>query len=151
MEQQIKQITRSLKIQYTLFWLLPLFLVVAGETELFPVGLCAGDAQIQYIWGTIGVLVAIVCVPLSLKLFSIALKRKMSESDFPIALENYLFWSGIRLGILELAVLLNLIVYYLTLDNLGGLCALIALTASAFCLPGEKRLREELNIASDNN
>ena len=32
------------------------------------------------------------------------------------------------------------------LSTTGLLCALIALTASLFCLPGEERLRRELHI-----
>ena len=47
---------------------------------------------------------------------------------------------------LEAAVIINILTYYLTLSNTGLLCALITLTASLFCIPGEKRLREELHI-----
>lgn len=36
--------------------------------------------------------------------------------------------------------------YYGMLSTTGLLCALIALTASLFCLPGEERLRRELHI-----
>lgn len=45
---------------------------------------------------------------------------------------------------LEAAVVINILTfYYLTLGSLGLLCALITVTASLFCIPGDKRLREE--------
>lgn len=144
-----KQIAQKLKIQYGLFWLLPALLVAGCETDLLPVGWHAGDARMLYIWETIGILTAFVCVPLALKLFSVVLKKKINEVHLTEALSGYVFWSGIRLGILELAVLFNLIVYYLTLSNVGAFCALIALTASVFCLPGEKRMRQELHITTE--
>ena len=47
---------------------------------------------------------------------------------------------------MEFVVVFNLAGYYFTLSSTGALCALIGLTASFFCLPGEKRLRAELHI-----
>jgi hypothetical protein len=40
-------------------------------------------------------------------------------------------------------------VYYTTLSSIGGLCAFIALIASLFCIPGEKRVAEELKQVED--
>lgn len=40
----------------------------------------------------------------------------------------------------------RLFTYYIMLSSTGALCALIGLTASLFCLPGEGRLRKELHI-----
>lgn len=150
MENKIDKTLKTLKVQFFLFWLIPILLFVAYETNLLGVGTYADDPQMQYVWETIGILVAIACVPLALKLFSIVLKKKIDEVSFPAALSKYQLWSGIRLGILEFAALLNIVVYYFTLNNIGGLCALIAMTASLFCFPGEKRMREELNIITDD-
>lgn len=147
MEKKIKQVVQNLKIQYVLFWLVPVILLILFETNVFNIGIYADDPTQQYIWETAGILIAIGLVPLSLKLFSVILKKKIDQQPFPVALKQYLYWSTIRLAILEIAVLLNILVYYFTLNNVGGLCALLALTASIFCLPSEKRLREELNIA----
>ena len=136
-------------MQYYLFWILPVLFVVAYETDFLPVGLYADDPRMMYIWETVGILTAIVCVPLALKLFSIVLKKKIDEVHLTEALSRYILWSGVRLAILEVAVLLNIFVYYLTLSNVGAFCGLIAVTASVFCLPGEKRMREELNITTE--
>ncbi|ERI85484.1 hypothetical protein HMPREF1981_01658 [Bacteroides pyogenes F0041] len=146
MKKQIKRAVRSLNISYIFFWVLPAFLMGAGELELMPVGGLADDAEAVYYLETIGILLTAVCVPLSLKLFSMVLKNKINELTVTLALKRYVLWSIVRLGILEVVVLFNLLCYYLTLSNTGNLCMLIGLTASLFCLPGEKRLRNELHI-----
>ena len=38
MEEQIKRAVRNLNISYIFFWVLPAFLLGAGEFELLPVG-----------------------------------------------------------------------------------------------------------------
>lgn len=149
MKKQIKRAVRSLNISYIFFWVLPAFLMGAGELELMPVGGLADDAEAVYYLETIGILLTAVCVPLSLKLFSMVLKNKINELTVTLALKRYVLWSNVRLGILEVIVLFNLLCYYLTLSNTGNLCMLIGLTASLFCLPGEKRLRNELHISEE--
>ena len=93
-----------------------------------------------------GILLTALCVPLALKLFSLVLKKKIDYMTIPLALKRYVQWSMVRLGLLEAAIILNVLCYYLTLSNTGNLCMLIGLTASLFCLPSEKRLRNELHI-----
>ena len=144
-----KLIVRNLTIQYILFWALPLLLAVAYETGFLTVGLYADSPSDIYVWETAGILTAICCIPLALKLFSFVLRKKIDGADLEKALSGYVFWNGVRLGILEIAVLLNAFVYYLTLSNVGAFCGLMALTASLFCLPGEKRVREELNLSEE--
>ena len=123
MEEQIKRAVRNLNISYVFFWVLPAFLLGAGEFDLLPVGALVDNPQATYYMETAGILLTALCVPLALKLFSL-----------------------VRLGLLEVAIVLNVLCYYLTLSNTGNLCMLIGLTASLFCLPSEKRLRNELHI-----
>ncbi|MDR3119384.1 MAG: hypothetical protein LBU44_08240 [Mediterranea sp.] len=146
----LKQTVRKLKKQYALFWLLPVLLAAAFEVGLLSEGLCTGNPQMMYAWETAGILIALVCVPLSLKLFGLALKKKIGRSRTAETLSRYVFLSGVRLGILEAAVLPNILVYYLTLSNIGIFCSLISLTASVFCLPSEKRMCEELNLTNED-
>lgn len=146
METEIKHTLKTLYIQYLLFALIPLLLAVAYETDILPVGLCAGDAKMQYILETIGILVVIACVPAALMLRRFMQKREIQNAATPSVLKRYVYLCAMRLSLLEIAVVLNIIVSYATLTNLGGFCVLMALTASAFCLPGKKRLYAELNI-----
>lgn len=149
MEEQIKRAVSSLNISYVFFWVLPAFLLGAGEFELIPVGTLADNVQATYYFETIGILLTAACVPLSLKLFSLVLKKKIDHMTITLALKRYVQWSIVRLGLLEVAIVLNLLCYYLTLSSTGNLCMLICLTASLFCLPSEKRLRNELHITKE--
>ena len=151
MEEQIKRAVRNLNISYVFFWVLPAFLLGAWEFELIPVGSIEGNVQATYYFETIGILLTALCIPFSLKLFSLVLKKKIDNMTITLALKRYVQMSIVRLGILEIAIIVNLLCYYLTLSSTGNLCMLIGLTASLFCLPSEKKLRNELHISKDED
>lgn len=109
-------------------------------------GAYADDVRTTYYAETLSILLAAACVPLSLKLFAWVLYRRIDRAGIARALQLYVFWSGIRLVLLALPLMAGFLTYYGMLSTTGLLCALIALTASLFCLPGEERLRRELHI-----
>lgn len=146
MEEQIKKAAACVKTTFAYFWLLPILLVILGETGGDWVGMYAGDTRASYFAETLTILLAACCVPASLKLFSWVLVRKIDVVAIPEALRLYTFWSGVRLALLAVPVLAGFLTYYMMMSNTGALCALIALTASLFCFPGEERLRKELHI-----
>jgi len=146
MDEKLKRIILHLQIQYAVFIFFVLLLGISYEMEWLPTGLYAIDPRMQYILETVGILVTIAFVPFSLKLYSRVYTRYIQNAPLLKALKLYELWSSIRLLLLVVAVLLNIVVYYLTLDNIGGLCALIGITASLFCLPGENKMRKEMNI-----
>ena len=45
MEEQIKRAVRNLNISYVFFWVLPAFLLGAGEFDLLPVGALVDNVQ----------------------------------------------------------------------------------------------------------
>ena len=141
MEEKIKRAASRVKMSFVYFWLLPVFLVIFGETGGAWVGLYAGDVRAAYFAETITILLTALSVPASL-----VLVRKIDAVSISDALRLYVLWSGVRLALLAIPVVAGFLTYYMVLSNKGVLCALIALTASLFCLPGEKRLREELHI-----
>ena len=132
MEEQIKRAVRNLNISYVFFWVLPAFLLGAGEFDLLPVGALVDNVQATYYFETIGILLTALCVPLALKLFSLVLKKKIDYMTIPLALKRYVQWSMVRLGLLEAAIILNVLCYYLTLSNTGNLCMLIGRYETVF-------------------
>ena len=54
MEEQIKRAVRNLNISYVFFWVLPAFLLGAGEFDLLPVGALVDNAQATYYLETAG-------------------------------------------------------------------------------------------------
>lgn len=150
MDIQIKAVTRTMQIQYAFYITIAILLVGLYQSDLILEGTYAGDFGMQYILETIGILTTIALVPLSLKIFSVKLNKKIKMAGFENALKLYRQWSSVRLMIIAFITYLNIMIYYMTLNSIGGLCALIGLTASIFCLPGERKLREELNLVTKN-
>ena len=84
MEEQIKRIVKSQKVQYISFWIIPLLLVLLGEAGVLPVGIKADNVRAVYVFETVGILMTAVCIPLSLKLFSFVLTKKIDQLTFPV-------------------------------------------------------------------
>lgn len=146
MEEKIKRVASRTKMMFICFWILPVFLVLLGELDGEWVGVYAGDVRAAYFAESVTILLTALLVPVSLKLFSWVLDRRIDVATLPDALRLYALWSGVRLALLAVPVLAGFLTYYVMMSNQGALCALIALTASLFCLPGENRLRKELHI-----
>ncbi|MCD8182445.1 MAG: hypothetical protein LUE99_04375 [Bacteroides sp.] len=146
MEDKIKRVAARVKMMFVYFWLLPVFLVIFGETGGEWVGMYAGNVRAAYYAETLAILSTAICVPVSLKLFSWMFVKKIDVVTISEALRLYSLWSGVHLALLAIPVLAGFFTYYLMMSNTGILCAMIALTASFFCLPGEERMRKELHI-----
>lgn len=146
MEKEIKKTTAHVKVAFACFWMISILLVISGEMGSSWVGLYVGNISATYMAETITISLTASCVPISLKLFSWVLTRKIDIAALPKALRLYALWSDIRLVLLSLPVLTGFFTYYMMLSTTGVLCAMIGLTASLFCLPGEERLRKELHI-----
>lgn len=139
---------RTLWADYAVFLAATLSLAGCYELSFAAEGTLTGHTGTEYVLETIGVLLTMGLVPLALKLFPLILPRYEGE---PVRFKLRLHRRASRLRLLLLAVptWLNLWLYYATLNNIGGLCALIGVTASFFCLPGRERLKDELLIDND--
>ena len=97
MEEQIKKTAARVRTTFAYFWMLPILLVLLGETGGGLVGMYAGDVRATYMAETVTILLAASCVPIALKLFSWVLIRKIDVVTLPEALRLYALWSGVRL------------------------------------------------------
>lgn len=139
---------RALWADYAVFLLATLALAGCYELGFAAEGSLAGRTTTEYVLETIGVLLTMALVPLAMKLFPLILPRYEGEPVL-FRLRQHRRASLLRLLLLAVPTWLNLWLYYATLNNIGGLCALIGVTASFFCLPGRQRLKEELLIDND--
>ena len=146
MVEVIKQLLKRLKIEFVAVWCLVLLLVVCYEAGIFTEGVFVGDARMDYILTTIGILLTIVMIPLSLRLFNLNLVKRITKLSTFEALKSYRRWSEVRLALLLVAALLNMSIYYLTLNTTGLFCSLMALLATLFCIPTKERLLKELDL-----
>ena len=96
MEEKIKRVAARTKMLFVYFWMLPVFLVVFGETGGEWVGDYAGDVRATYFAETVTILLTAVLVPVSLKLFSWVLTKQIDVVAITDALRLYVLWSGVR-------------------------------------------------------
>ena len=146
MEQQIKNTVKTLTIGYIGYWLLSLVLFIIGEFDEYYTGLLAHDFRQIYIFETVTILLTAIFIPSSLKLFNIVLQKRINNLSINLALREYMIWSSVRLFMLLVVTLCGIFCYFFTLSNTGGLCALMGITASFFCIPSETKLRRDLHI-----
>lgn len=151
MKEQIKRILKLQVVGFILVWALPLIYALLHEMGVMPQGTLADDAQMEYIFQTMGILMTIVFIPFALRIFNLNLVKRIKELPLQQALKSYRIWSDVRLALLLVPALINLQFYYLTLDNTGLFCACMALIASLFCVPSESRIKNELDLQEDIN
>ena len=75
MKTRINRLLNRLKVEYAVFWVLCLLLMGLYETDVLPQGVWAGDVRMEYIFQTVGILLAVAFIPLSLRVFSLSLTR----------------------------------------------------------------------------
>ena len=79
MKTRINRLLNRLKVEYAAFWVLCLLLLCLYETEVLPQGVWAGDVRMEYILQTVGILLAVAFIPLSLRVFSLSLTRYVRQ------------------------------------------------------------------------
>ena len=146
MKEQIKRILKWQIVAFILVWALPLVYALLHETGVLSQGALAGDARMEYIFQTIGILMTIVLIPFALRIFNLNLVKRIQELPLQQALKSYRIWADVRLALLLVPALINLQFYYLTLNNTGLFCAAMSLIASLFCVPSESRIKNELDL-----
>lgn len=146
MKEQIKRILKWQIVAFILVWALPLVYALLHEVGVLSQGALAGDARMEYIFQTIGILMTIVLIPFALRIFNLNLVKRIQELPLQQALKSYRIWADVRLALLVVPALINLQFYYLTLNNTGLFCAAMSLIASLFCVPSESRIKNELDL-----
>ena len=66
MEEQIKKTAARVRTTFAYFWMLPILLVLLGETGGGWVGMYAGDVRATYMAETVTILLAASCVPIAM-------------------------------------------------------------------------------------
>lgn len=151
-EQLIKQLLLKLQISYYAFLALPLIIILAGQLDLMSVGLyTTSETQNDaFVLQVTAVLTTLIIVPLSLKLFTLNTKNNLLRYTLDGVVHSYYIWSLVRLGMLELAVCLDIILYYLTLNNMGLLLSCIVYMVMIYCYPSKERIEKFLNDSKEN-
>ena len=151
MKEQIKRILKWQIVAFILVWALPLVYTLLHEAGVLSQGALAGDAQMEYIFQTIGILMTIVLIPFALRIFNLNLVKRIQELPLQQALKSYQTWSMLRLALLFVPAIMALSFYYLTMNTTNLFCACMALIATLFCVPSENRIKNELDLPENLN
>lgn len=146
MEKKIENLLRLLKIEFFVAIVIIIALVAGYEFDVLEEGTLVGNANAEYIAQLTGVLLAICLIPMSLRIFNLSLTRYIKKLDIENALKSYRRWSEVRLILLLAVMIFNISLYYWTMDTTGLLCGGMALLALMFCVPGRKRMFNELDL-----
>ena len=149
MEEKMNRLLNYLKCEYIIFWVLVIATVLLYESDILPQGGLVDNPRTAYMIEVLGVLLTVGLIPFSLRLFSLSLVRYVKQSALKDAMVSYRRWNEIRLALLLVPALVNLSVYYWTLETTGLLCAAMVMIASLFCVPGMRRMKTELNLESE--
>ena len=145
MEQHIKRLARRLQVEFASFYIIIIAFAAVYELNPEAQGIIVGNATSEYIFETVSVLLSLTVVPLSLKLFNVMLLRHCSL-DIELKIRYYRVLSAARLLSLGMVTVLDLWIYYATINNIGGFCALLCMAAALFCCPTRKRIYSELEV-----
>ncbi len=151
MKEQIKRILKLQVIGFIGIWLFPAIYAILFEAGVLEEGIYAGDAQMEYIFQSVCILLTICLIPLALRLFNLNLVKRIKELPLQEALKSYRIWNDVRMSLLFAPVMLGLTFYYLTLNTTGLFCACMALIASLFCVPSTNRIINELDLPENLN
>lgn len=145
--EEINKTAHCLTFEYLIFWFFSVALMLVYELGVLDEGSWIGSARLEFAFETIGILLTLALIPLSLKLFG---RRLLKLRDLPLleALSAYHRLSIWRLFLLALVVWSNLFIYYQTMYSIGGLCALLGCIAALFCIPSKRKLMTELEITA---
>lgn len=143
--KEIKQTLIRQKTEFALLWIIALCIITMFETGIIHEGELAGQATIEFYLETGAIILTLLIIPLSLKLFTRKLNN-LRELTLRDAIKAYQRWNSVRLSLLAIIIWGNLILYYITLNNIGALCALISSIAALYCIPSKERIINELNI-----
>ena len=146
MNKEIKKLLNFLKSEYLGLWAMPLLLVVLYETGALTEGTYAGDARMEYILQSVCILLTVCLIPLSLRLFSLNLVKRIKELPLQEALKSYRLWSEVRLALLEADVGYKVVKDFIaTADGTGHSRHILLLShaqhfGAVLCLHGAHRL-----------
>lgn len=140
-ESNVKHVQRVLLAQFLIYIVLALLIVLLFEADILLPGFIASDQTMQYVLLMLMELLTIACIPLSLKLFSLKSVKKRLVAGRNSSL---MLLGTFRLAMLGAPVVVNALLYYLSLSAAFGYLAILGALCLAFVYPSESRCLNEI-------
>lgn len=126
------------------FWvpiILCVVIVILGELNVFPTGVLNGNAQVEFVLLAAMEIITICTIPLALRLFRFAKIHNKLVEQREQALQK---WGAIRLEMLSVPMVVNTLLYYLTMNAAFGYLAIILFLCMFFVVPTKERCNAEI-------
>ncbi|MCI6160773.1 MAG: hypothetical protein PUH24_02330 [Prevotellaceae bacterium] len=136
---------RTIKILKGIFYshiAVALLLALLFETDVFECGNFTEDANARFVTLSLMELATIGLIPSALYLFKI---KKIHNDLVELQPEALLKWGVIRLDMLGLPLVLNTLLYYMTMSPAYGYMAIVLLLCLLFVYPGKTRCEAEIS------
>ena len=140
----MKQAEKILTINYFIVLAFTLVIIVFGENDwLNNVGIMHDDKSSDFIMTSIMEIITICLIPVSLRLFKFKKIRNGILSDTTENHSSFIVWAIVRLGMLQLPMIVNAILYYMYMNVAFGYMGIILFLVSFFIFPTVERCNFE--------
>ena len=142
MDKYINRLLKTLKIEFLASWLIAIVAAVMGQVDIIPNGIVQPHSNAEFKLNTMVIILTVVGVPTSLKLFSLNTTKGLRRMNNDEAMRYYHVWSTVRVAVLTAEAILGFVAYYLSLNVTGLLCALDAMATNCKRRPVEHKISD---------
>ena len=150
MEKRIQSLLLMLRVESCVSWLAVVIVFVLGFSGVIVNGSVMPNTQQEFTLNSIGVLATLLLLPLTLKLFLLNTTKGLRRMNKDEALDFYHVWSLVRLVLVTLCIAYNAVIYFMTLNATGLLCAFIGVCITIYCLPTRNKVNQYLDVVNED-
>lgn len=137
----MEKVRKRLLAEFLVPIIICLVIVVLGEFNVFPTGVLTGNTQVEFVLLAAMEIITICMIPLALRLFRFGKIHSQLVEKRERGLQK---WGTIRLEMLTVPMVVNTLLYYLTMNAAFGYLAIILFLCMFFVVPTKERCNAEI-------
>ena len=137
----MEKVRKRLLAEFLVPIIICLVIVVLGEFNVFPTGVLTGNTQVEFVLLAAMEIITICMIPLALRLFRFGKIHSQLVEQRERGLQK---WGTIRLEMLTVPMVVNTLLYYLTMNAAFGYLAIILFLCIFFVVPTKERCNAEI-------
>ncbi len=137
----MEKVRKRLLAEFFVPIIICLVIVVLGEFNVFPTGVLTGNTQVEFVLLAAMEIITICMIPLALRLFRFGKIHSQLVEQRERGLQK---WGTIRLEMLTVPMVVNTLLYYLTMNAAFGYLAIILFLCMFFVVPTKERCNAEI-------
>lgn len=137
----MEKVRKRLLAEFLVPIIICLVIVVLGEFNVFPTGVLTGNTQVEFVLLAAMEIITICMIPFALRLFRFGKIHSQLVEQRERGLQK---WGTIRLEMLTVPMVVNTLLYYLTMNAAFGYLAIILFLCMFFVVPTKERCNAEI-------